>query len=119
MRSTAKFVLGCVVLLSVLVGGASLVQAAGGTNPEIQLPAAQVLFLAHSVAGEFPDDYASFSHSACVFIRGNATTARLQFEGMENSVPSLAVVAAWLPGSTSNLARNGAKNAARAAGEWC
>jgi hypothetical protein len=112
MRSLKKFVLGSVVLVSVVLVGANLVQTTGmGPQSEVQAAAAQVNFMAHRVASMLPDNFDSFSKSTGAFVRSNATTARLQFEGMKNTLPSSFALSQWMPGSASNLIQSSAQKA--------
>jgi len=48
-----------------------------------------------SISAGLPYQMKSFPHQAALFFRSNATTARLQFEGMKNAVTSHMSLAAW------------------------
>jgi hypothetical protein len=58
----------------------------------------------------------SFADASDAFISSNATTARLQFEGMENTVATHLALDAWVPGDAPNPARAGVQVAADATG---
>ena len=117
MRSLMKFVFGSVVLVSLLLLAANLVQTTGvGPQNEVQATAAQITFQAHRVAAMLPDNFDSFSKSSGAFLRSNATTARLQFEGMKNSIPTSFAFSQWVPGSAGNLIQSSAQKASMAVG---
>jgi|SRR5580698_838476 hypothetical protein len=49
----------------------------------------------------------SLPNTAGAFLRSNAATARLQFEGMANALPDLSSFASRLPGTAANLIHGG------------
>jgi hypothetical protein len=49
-------------------------------------------------------------------VRRNATSARLQFESMKNSLPSSFALSRWIPTSTSSWIQDGVQTASQAAG---
>ena len=64
-----------------------------------------------AVSASLPDGVKTFPHQAAVFLRTNATTARLQFEGMKNSVTARLSLSAWTGHSSPNWIQNGAQMA--------
>lgn len=69
-----------------------------------------------SFSASVPDRLKAFPHQAGLFFERNATTARLQFEGMKNSVTSRLAVSAWFGRSSPNWIQSGAQVATQAGG---
>jgi hypothetical protein len=69
-----------------------------------------------SISAEIPDQVKAFPHQASVFLRKNATTARLQFEGMKNSVTAHLRLSGWFGPSGPNWIQSGAQTASQAGG---
>ena len=69
-----------------------------------------------SFSASIPDAVKAFPHEANVFLRRNATTARLEFEGMKNAVSSHLNLSSWLGGSGRDLVQNGTQIASKVDG---
>lgn len=74
--------------------GALLLNAA---DASLQSAATQADFELQRAVVEIPFNLKSFSDSSDVFLRRNATTARLQWESMVNTVPAQLAGTEWLP----------------------
>lgn len=86
--------------------------ALGGAGGEIsQVASNQVGSVYHEVAAEISPRVQSFPDAASAFMRSNATTARLQFEGMANAYPNFSAFIAHLPGTASYLIKGGVPGA--------
>ena len=116
MFTLAKFALGCFVVGALTLAGSSLLPPSMRADLGLQTATSQADFMLRRVAAQFPSDIHSFSTSTGAFVRSNATTARLQFEGMKNSLPSSAALGSWMPSSTSSWIQSGAQAASQAAG---
>jgi hypothetical protein len=109
MRAVARFVFGFFAIAALVLLGASLFGAPGGT----QTVAASTL---QRVSTALPVQLDSFSNSAGAFFRRNATTAELQLESMTNSIPRNVASGDWFPRNSSNWIQGGAQAAAQAVG---
>jgi hypothetical protein len=116
MLTLAKFVLGCFVVGALTLAGSSLLPPSMRTELGLETATSQADFMLRRVGAQFPTDIHTFSASTGAFVRSNATTARLQLEGMKNSLPSSFALGSWMPSSTSSWIQNGAQLASQAAG---
>lgn len=69
-----------------------------------------------NATSSLPNDFQTFPQRAEEFFTRNATTARLQLEGMKNSVSGNLSWNAWFGRGSQNLLQHGADVAAQAAG---
>ena len=69
------------------------------------------------VSASVPDGVKSFPHEAALFLRRNGTTARLQFEGMKNSITARLSLSAWTGHSSPNWIQSGAQLAQAGGGQ--
>jgi hypothetical protein len=112
MLTLAKYLLGTVAALTLVILGASILK--NGPQSQVQMIAFEIDTTAHQLGSSL--NFHSVSGSASAFVNGNATTAKLQIEGMKNSLPRSAAFSAWVPRSTPNWIQNGAQQAAAMAG---
>jgi hypothetical protein len=85
-------------------------------NALIQLASAEVDSIYREASDEIAPNLKSFAASSNAFVRSNATTARLQFEGMANSFPSVFAINDWLPRSAPDWTKSGVPGVIQAAG---
>jgi hypothetical protein len=60
-----------------------------------------------SISAQLPSQINALPHQAGEFLRRNATTARLQLEGMRNSITGHLGSGAWLAGGVSGWVKGG------------
>jgi hypothetical protein len=127
MRILRKFACGCFVLVALTFLGSLLFQISAIENPSqaqgsssiagnalIQMASAQADSVYRQASVEIAPNLKSFAASSGAFVHSNATTARLQFEGMTNSLPSLFAVNDWLPRSAPYWSQEGVEGAIQA-----
>jgi hypothetical protein len=84
----------------------------GGAGDEIsQVASNEVGSVYREVSAEISPRLQSLPDTADAFVRGNAATARLQFEAMANAFPNFSAFVAHLPGTASYLIRGGVPGA--------
>jgi hypothetical protein len=128
MHTTGKFVLGCagfgivsflcLALLGIAPWGHSSL-AQGSSSPAgnaVQTALDQAGSLCRQTFDNAAPELRSFADASDAFISSNATTARLQFEGMKNTVATHLALDAWVPGDAPNSVRAGHQVAAEATG---
>ena len=136
MLLPGKFVTACVALGGFGVLSSGLLQtppAIHGAAPAsltvqssgVSSVSSYIASICHQADTQLTPQIASLAHTSEAFIGKNATTARLQFEGMANSVSGRMSLAAWLPqgatfwwsGNTQTAIQNANSQAANAAGK--
>ena len=112
MLTAGRFFSGSLALGALTVLGSALMQMSSSDHPShLQGPLASAI-LAQSAcqrvnsvylaaSAEISPSLQSFATVAGAYARANATTARLQFEGMENAVVARLSLDAWLPSGKS------------------
>jgi hypothetical protein len=116
MLTLAKFALGCFIVGALTLAGSSLLPPSMRSELGLETATSQADFMLRRVGAQFPSDMHSFSTSTGAFVRSNATSARLQLDGMENSLPSSYSLSSWMPSNTSSWIQTGAQAASQAAG---
>jgi len=71
----------------------------------------QIDLVYREASAEISPRLQSLPYTADAFVRSNATTARLQFEGMANALPSFTDFAARLPGTAAYWIQGGVPGA--------
>jgi len=130
MLTLTKFICGCFGIGALAILGTSLVQTPGNGGPALahgsslstgdalmQTASTQVDSIARQVSAQLGPVLRSFSANGGAFVRSNAITARLQFEGMANSLPSYLSIDAWRHGDAPYWVRSGVQGAVQASGE--
>lgn len=128
MLTAGKFLSGSITLGALTVLGSALLQVPSAGHPahlQGPLPSAilaqsacdrvNAVYLAAST--QISPSLRSFVAAASFYVSTNATTARLQLEGMENAVVARLSLDAWLPSKAPNLRQidlQGASNQTRA-----
>jgi len=128
MLTTGKFVLGCagfgigsflcMALLGIApLGHPSVAQGSSSSaGNAVQTAIDQAGLLCQQTFDNAVPELRSFADAGDAFISSNATTARLQFEGMKNTVATHLTLDAWVPGDAPNSVRAGVEVAAEATG---
>jgi hypothetical protein len=80
----------------------------------IQTAAAQVDSLCNSAANQIGPSLRQFATVSGAFVRRNAISARLQFEGMRNAVSAHLSIDAWRPTSAPTWIQKGVQGASQA-----
>ena len=114
MLITGKLV--CVSIGALTLAGSALLKMPGPTghgllagpgNEVSQSASSEIGAIYREASAEISPRIQSLPDTASAFVRSNATTARLQFEGMANAFPSLSAAAASLPGTATYLMKGG------------
>src|SRR5580658_1930267 len=80
-------------------------------NALIQLASSQADSVYHEASSEIVPNLKSLGASSSALVHSSAITARLQFEGMANSLPSLFAVNSWLPRGAPYWTQSGLEGA--------
>jgi len=113
-------VAGSLALLSAALLHTSLVNSMSQSGSASALDSIADSAIAHvdstisSISAELPYQIKAIPHQAGEFLSRNATTARLQFEGMKNSITAHLGSGAWLGGGASGWVKGGAQAARQA-----
>jgi hypothetical protein len=128
MLIPGKFVFGCLgfgvasflgtSLLQVpAIGHASLGQGSSSTaGNALQTAIDQAGSVYREASADVAPKLRSFADAGSTFVSSNATTARLQFEGMQSSVAAHLSIDAWVPDDAPYWVRGGVQVAAQATG---
>ncbi|HEY1901231.1 MAG TPA: hypothetical protein VGG56_02295 [Terracidiphilus sp.] len=130
MLTLTKFICGCFGIGALAILGTSLVQAPGNSSQSVahgsslstgdalmQTASAQVDSIARQASAELGPRLRSLSANGGVFVRSNATSARLQLEGMANGLSFYLSADAWRHGETPYWIRTGVRGAVQTSGE--
>jgi hypothetical protein len=110
MLKLAKFAFGSLVVGLVLLLATCFLQ----NGPSKGMAAADKILT--NQLNHLPYRVASFFHSAGPAARSNANNARLQIEGMKNSLPHAFAFSDWFPKNALGWAKNPAQKAQQIAG---
>jgi hypothetical protein len=101
---------GCLLLLQMPIAnspsGAKSASSIAG-NALIQLASAQADSFYREASAKLAPSLKSFTIASGAFVRSNAITARLQFEGMVNSFPRAFAINDWMPRNTPYWTKSG------------
>jgi hypothetical protein len=113
--------LACVGIGALALAGSALMPSLGSTNGQGLLGSAgnafgrtvsdQICIMYRETAAEISPRLHSLPDTTAAFVRSNATTARLQAEGMANAFPNASDFAARLPGTAADVLQGGVPGA--------
>ena len=113
MLTAGKFLSGSLVLGTLTVLGAALIQTSNHEKLHFEGPVASVLLaqtacgrlnsINYAISAEVSPYLQNLPERTRVFVSSNATTARLQLEGMENALAAEFHFNTWLPSTKSDL----------------
>jgi hypothetical protein len=123
MLTLTKFVCGCFGIGAAALLGVALIEAPGphaqgsvanSGDAVIQSAAAEAGTIYRQVSMEVGPKVHYFAISSGAFVRGNLLTARLQFEGMRNTIAADLSIDAWRTAPAPGWMQNGVQGARQA-----
>jgi hypothetical protein len=121
MLTAGKFLSGSLVLGTLTVLGAALIQTSNNGRLHLQGPVASVLLaqtacqrldsVSSAITAEVSPYLHDFPERFRAFVSANATTARLQYEGMRNDLIAQFHLGTWLPSTKTDLLQAGSEQA--------
>jgi hypothetical protein len=104
--------LACAGIGALALAGSALLPSLGSAGNGLSRTVSdQISAMYRETAAEISPRLHSLPDTAAAFVRSNATTARLQFEGMANAFPNASDFAARLPGTAADLIQGGVPGA--------
>ncbi len=121
MLTAGKILSGSLVLGTLTVLGAALIQTSNNERLHFQGPVASVLLtqtacqrldsVAYAISAEVSPYLQNVPERFRAFVSANATTARLQIEGMRNDLVAQFHLTTWLPANKTDLLQAGTQQA--------